>query len=211
MDYCIKNCRNVFIKLNNNGQPVTCGESMKGLFTEYKAKNILSCLPKPLRKMNFRVEPIPDVKPKVKVQQEEPKIIQNESYVVSEEISRWVDKFGTCSDILEEARQREAELIHALEDMDKDIINVLHEIELEPSKDLYGGWIEYKKVKANREKRRKYKDELLIVQSVLKEINHNYLHRKRVQKAVDGLLKRKYAFRIVEDDLEDGDDQQDNT
>lgn len=67
---------------------------------------------------------------------------------------------------------------------------------------MYGGWQQYKYIKENREKRRKYKDELLIVQDVLKEINPDCLHRERVQKAIDGLLGRKYTFRVVEE--EDG-------
>lgn len=65
---------------------------------------------------------------------------------------------------------------------------------------MYSGWQEYKHIKENREKRRKLKDELLIVQSVLKEIKPDCLNRKRVQRAVDGLLGRKYTFRVVEED-----------
>lgn len=99
LDYYIKNHKNIYIKLNENGQPVTCGESFKGLFSEHKAKNIISSLPKTLRRMNFRVIPIPDIKPK-----EGTKVIQNNTYTISEDISRWIDKFGACSDILEEAK-----------------------------------------------------------------------------------------------------------
>lgn len=202
LDYCIKNYKNVYIKLNGNGQPVTCGESFKGLFAEHKAKNILNSLPKTLRKMNFRIVAIPDIKPK-KDEKEETKVIQNDTYAISEDISRWVNKFGACSDILEEARQREDELISALDSVDKEFLNILHSIELEKSKDMYGGWQQYRYIKENRERRRKYKDELLIIQNVLKKINPNCLRREQVQKAVNGLLGRKYAFRIVE---EEGDD-----
>lgn len=204
LDYCIKNHKNVYIKLNDNGQPVTCSESFKGLFAEHKAKNILNSLPKTLRKMNFRVIAIPDIKPKEEVK-EETKVIQNGTYIISEDISRWIDKFGACSDILEEAKQRENELISTLDNVDKEFLNILHTIELEKSKDMYGGWQQYKYIKENREKRRKYKDELLIVQDVLKEINPNYLHRERVQKAIDGLLGRKYTFRVVEEDGDNND------
>lgn len=50
MDYCIKNSNNVYIKLNENGTPVTCVESVKGVFEFSKAKNILACLPKSLKR-----------------------------------------------------------------------------------------------------------------------------------------------------------------
>lgn len=199
LDYCIKNHKNVYIKLNENGQPVTCGESMKGLFTEFKAKNIISSLPKSLKRMNFRVMAIPDIKPKSDIELQEPKVLENETYTISEDINRWVDKFGTCSDILEEAKKRENELISALNNVDKDFLNILHSIEIEKPKDMYGGWKQYKHIKENREKRRRYKDELLIVQDVLKEINPNCLHREHIQKAIDGLLGRKYTFRVVEE------------
>lgn len=197
MNYCIKNHRNIFIKLNDQGSAVACVESVKGIFEYSKAKNILASLPKGLRRMNFKVEAIPDIKPKEEIK--DVKVLENQTYKVSEDISRWIDKFGTCSDILEEAKQRENELISALENVDKEFLNILHIIEIEKSKDMYSGWQEYKHIKENREKRRRLKDELLIVQSVLKEIKPDCLNRKRVQKAVDGLLGRKYTFRVVEE------------
>ena len=197
LDYCIKNNRNIFIKLNDQGSAVTCVESVKGVFEYSKARNILASLPKGLKKMNFKLEAIPEIKPKEETK--DVKVLENQTYTVSEDISRWIDKFGTCSDILEEAKQRENELISALENVDKEFLNILHIIEIEKSKDMYSGWQEYKHIKDNREKRRKLKDELLIVQSVLKEIKPDCLNRKRVQKAVDGLLGRKYTFRVVEE------------
>lgn len=74
----------------------------------------------------------------------------------------------------------------------------MHSIELENSKDMYSGWKEYKKLKENRERRRNTKDELLIVENVLREIKPECMQRQRVQKAIDGLLHRKYTYRIVE-------------
>lgn len=188
----------MYIKLNENGTPVTCVEAVKGIFEFSKAKNLLVSLPKSLKRFNFQLEAIPEIKQKEEIK--ESKVLENQTYTVSEDISRWVNKFGTCSDILEEAKQRENELISALDNVDKEFLNILHIIEIEKSKDMYSGWQEYKRIKENREKRRKLKDELLIVQSVLKEIKPDCLQRKRVQRAVDGLLGRKYTFRVVEED-----------
>ena len=136
MDYCIKNNRNVYIKLNDNWCAVTCAKSQMEKFEFSKAKNILSNLPKTLKKMNFKLEAIPDISS----EETEVKIIKKDDYVVSEKILRWVDKFGLCSDILEEARQRENELIKELQTVDNEFLDILHIVELEPSKDLYGGW-----------------------------------------------------------------------
>ena len=54
MDYVIKNHKNVYIRLNKNGTPVTCAEHEKTLFEYSKAKNILNGLPKTLRRLNVR-------------------------------------------------------------------------------------------------------------------------------------------------------------
>ncbi len=193
LDYCIKNRKNVYLKLNENGAPVTCAKSVMGIFEFSKAKNVLKSLPKTLKRMNFSVVPIPEIEPKEK------KILETNDYMVSDDVTRWVDKFGACSDILEEAKSREKELIDALHNIDNDILNILHSIEIEKPKDMYGGWKEYKNIKENREKRRRIKDELLIVANVLEEINPEYVKRDRIQKAINGLLNRKYKFRVVEE------------
>ena len=200
LDYCIKNNRNIFIKLNDQGSAVTCVESVKGVFEYSKARNILASLPKGLKKMNFKLEAIPEIKPKEEEKVVEKKVIQKEDYILSEDITRWVDKFGVCSDILNEAKQREDELIQELHKADQEFLDILHIIEMERSKDMYSGYLEYKRIRENRERRRNIKDELLIVENVLKRINPSCLQRERVQKAIDGLLGRKYTFRIVEED-----------
>lgn len=53
MDYVIKNHKNVFIRLNENGKAVTCLEYDKTLFDYTKAKNVLNSLPKTLKKLIF--------------------------------------------------------------------------------------------------------------------------------------------------------------
>ena len=79
-------------------------------------------------------------------------------------------------------------------------MDILHIIEIEKSKDLYNGWLLYKRIKKNREDRRKLKDELLIVENVLREIDPRCLQRKKIQKAIEGLSNRKYRFRIIEEE-----------
>lgn len=191
LDYLIKNKKGVFIKLNDKGSPITCREHNKGVFEYSKARNLVDSLPKSLRRMGFYVEAIPEIPPKT---------IENTKTEVSEQVARWVDKFGICADTLNEAKSRADELIQALYDIDQELIDVLHVIEIEKPKDMYSGYLEYKHIKNIREKRRDIKDELLIIENVLKEINPSCLQRERVQKAIDGLLGRKYKFRIVEED-----------
>lgn len=200
LDYVIKNYKNVYIKLDDNGRPVTCDEEHKGLFEYSKAKNILGSLPKTLKKMNFNVDCIPDIQMKnLDKKTVEPKIIQENNYIVSENITRWVDKFGTCGDLLNEARQRKEELIGELSTVDKKFSDIIHQIELEDKVNMYIGWQERNIIKENRKKRRDIKDELMIIENVLRRVNTSCLQREQVQKAINGLSKRKYALRVVED------------
>ena len=200
MDYVIKNHKNVYIRLNKNGTPVTCAEHEKTLFEYSKAKNILDGLPKTLRRLNFKVDPIPDIAPKEeKKKDSDKKVIENDNYIVSNEILGWVEKFGICDDILKEAQKRKDELNKALSEIDKEFINIIHEIEFEGKIDLYGGWRERNRLKENREKRRHIKDELLVISSVVK-MDFRNLDRNTVNKVVAGLAKRKFTFRVVEED-----------
>lgn len=200
MDYVIKNHKNVYIRLNKNGTPVTCAEHEKTLFEYSKAKNILDGLPKTLRRLNFKVDPIPDIAPKEdKKRDSDKKVIENNNYIVSDEILGWVEKFGICDDILKEAEKRKDELNKCLSEIDKEFTNIIHEIEFEGKIDLYGGWQERNKVKENREKRRRIKDELLIISNVVK-MDFRDLDRDVVNKAVVGLAKRKFTYRVVEEE-----------
>lgn len=84
---------------------------------------------------------------------------------------------------------------------DKELIDILHIIEIEKPKDMFSGWKLYKYIKNNRIERRNMKDELLIVENVLEQVkNISCFHREKIQKAIDGLFTRKYTFRIIEEE-----------
>ena len=203
MNYVIKNHKNLYIRLNENGRPVTCSEKDRTLFECSKAKNILGSLPKKLKKLNFKVEAIPDIVPKEDKQTiSESKVIQKENYVVSENVTHWIEKFGICDDILKEAQKRKEELLINLSNIDKEFSNMIHKIEFESKIDLYGGWIERNDIKINREKRRNIKDELLIISNVLR-MDFRSLSSESIEKAVIGLANRKFTLRVTEEDEED--------
>lgn len=211
LDYIIttSNKKN-FIKLNKNGTPEVCTSKCNAQKFEYlKAKNLLEHLPKTMRKFHFRVEAVPEIAPKNKAvlndNQLEKKVINKETsvieeYVPSESVTRWVDKFGSCEDTLNEAKQREKQLIKELHKKDDELLDILHIIEIEKPKDLYKGWLLYKRIKRNRKERRDIKDEIMIVENVLNSLTDtSCLHRKNIQKAINGLFNRKYTFRVVEE------------
>ena len=202
MDYVIKNYKNVYIRLNKNGTPVTCAAHEKTLFEHSKAKNILDSLPKTLKKLKFTVEAVPDIFSKENLNtNNETRVIEGRNYVVSDEIKQWVEKFGICDDILKEAQNRKNELNRALSEIDKEFVNIIHEIEFEGKIDLYGGWLERNMIKENRERRRHIKNELIVISSVLKMDLRN-LDRDVVDKVVTGLTKRKFRYRVADGDVE---------
>ena len=199
MDYIIRNSNNLYIKLNENGQPVTCGNSQKQLFEYSKAKNICGSLPKTIKKLNFFVEALPDISIK--------DISANEeinTYEPSENVTRWINELGRCEDILNEASQRDDELNGELSNVDLKLQDILHTIELSDKCDMYKAWQMINEIRDLRKKRRNIKDEKLVL-SGIKSQGITYLNRKSVQKCVDGLSNRKYKIRIVEEEDEDGD------
>lgn len=205
MDYLITNpSKKVFIRLDDNGRPETCDRETAQKFESSKAKNIVDHLPKTLKRFHFKAQAFPEITSQVNkniVQEIEKNIIQgNVDYEVTENITQWIDKFGSCADVLEEAKERQKLLLQQLEDVDNKLLDILHRIELELPKDLYHGWLLYKEIKTNRKNRRVIKDELIIIQDVLEKVNSFWLSRERIQKAVDGLFKRKYRFRIIDEE-----------
>lgn len=204
MDYEIRNSKNLYIRLNEYGRPETCSKNFSTKFEYSKAKNILDNLPKTFKKMGFKVIAIPEIKiEQPTIESVSKKIIKNENYQVSNNVLDWVEKFGMCGDILSDAQSRVNLLKEELKKSDDEMLDILHIIEIENPKDLYGGWKEYKRIRENRERRREIKDELRIIENVITEFNFDCLKRDNVKKSIDKLLKRKYRFRLIEEDVEE--------
>ena len=85
MDYVIRNSGGLYIRLNDNGTPVTCSESQKGLFECSKANNICNSLPKQLKKFKFFVEAVPEMQSK-----KEQNVIASNTYKPSNKVTRWI-------------------------------------------------------------------------------------------------------------------------
>ena len=197
LDYIIRNSGGLYIKLNENGTPVTCSELQKGLFECSKANNICNSLPKPLKKFNFFVEAVPEIHPKIQEQQ----VIDANTYKPSENVTRWINELGRCEDILSEANNRYQELNAELSEVDLKLQDILHNIELSDKCDMYKSWQMINEIRDLRKQRRNIKDEKLVL-SGIKSQGITYLSRSSVQKCVDGLSKRKYRIRIVEEEDE---------
>ena len=125
--YAITNENDIYIRINKGGQPITCNENRKDTFEYSKACNICNNLPKHLRVFNFYVKEIPEEKPK---QTEEKFVVNPEPYEIADTVSRWIDKFASCDDVIKEAKVRKDELNSLLSNVDKEFSNIIHKIEL---------------------------------------------------------------------------------
>ena len=197
LDYIIRNKSGLYVKLNENGTPETCNESQRGLFECSKANNICNSLPKQLKKFNFFVEAVPEIQPKI----DEQNVITTNTYEPSDNVTRWINELGRCEDILSEASNRYEELNGELSDVDLKLQDILHNIELCNKCDMYTAWETINCIRELRKKRREIKDEKLVL-SGIKTQGITYLSRTSVKKCVDGLSKRKYRIRIVEEEEE---------
>lgn len=199
MDYVIRNHKGVYIRLNQKGAPVTCAEHEKSLFEESKAKNILDSLPKTLKRLKFKVEPILDIgQNKLNISANN-KVIKADNYIISDQIKQWIEKFGICDDILKEAQKRKDELNKIISNCDRAVSNWLHEVELEKKKNACGGYLKYKDIKEIVDKRRLAKDEWMIINNIL-QMDFRNLDREVVNNAVVGLTNRKFTYRVVEEE-----------
>ena len=201
MEYAIGNNNGVYIRIDD-GQLITCSKRVRGTWSKRKAENILDHLPKSMRCLHFKLECIPDIKIETPVERivkaTKTSIKGNDGYEVAESVKSWVDKFGECERILSDAAKRYKELEIELKRADEELIDILHEVELEKPVDLYRGWIFYKRIRTNRKNRRNLKDEMVIIHNVIAEVDTTKVSKERTQKAIDGLFNRKYTYRIVE-------------
>jgi hypothetical protein len=211
VDYVIRNkYGNLFIRLDENGRPVTCCDKDKALMEYCKAKNIVKSLPKNLRKFGFSVEGVPEIKTPADKKAEQgkeasPRVIQNNDYSPSSNVTRWIERFSGYEKDIKDAEKRGSELNSELSNVDKELTNILHEIEISSKCNMYQAWIIVNTIRTNRRKRRDIKDEKLMVDYIL-ALKVKDFRFDNFNKVIEMLKHRKFVYRIVEEgDDTDGD------
>lgn len=203
MDYLITNSsKNLYIRLDDKGHPVTCVKSLAQRFESSKAKNVLDNLPKTLKNFHFKIKAVPEVETVVVHKdddnnEERDKVLISTCYMIPKRVNQWVERVKNCNDLAKDADKRKGELIEALSNVDKDLSNCLHKIELTKWKNGCDGYKEYKAVKSILERRRGIKDELTVVQSIL-ESNLQSMASDRIEKVVKRLENRVFNIREVQ-------------
>ena len=206
MNYVVTNDK-LYIRLSSDGSPVTCSKRNAQVFEKDKADNILKNLPKVLKNFRFKVKPVPQSEQEVpqnktktdNVQSEEKKYIRKDSYIPCDEVVQWIEKSRQCSEFVEDATRRRAVLHKKLANVDRELSNCIHQIELEKWNSGCDGYKLYKLEKEILEKRRQIKDELVIIQSVLDNTKCT-IGIKNIEKTFNRLGTRRFEIRIIEDD-----------
>lgn len=202
VDYMIVNPhKSLYIRVVD-GRPVTCTKANMQRFEYSKACNILANLPKTMHKFGFKVEPIPEILPKTPDPRPEVKEKQHlqKEYVVSPQVQGWINRIQECNGLVADASKRKTELLDKLSNVDKELSNCLHEIELSNNMNACAGYKEYRRTKIILEQRRLIKDELSVVTSILSGSVES-IATDRIKKVVRRLEKRKFVIRDV--DLDD--------
>lgn len=188
MEYIIasKN-KDLYIRLNGRGTPETCVKGRAQKFSDVKARNIMKNLPKTLQNVQFVLVPLEE--------KQNPKNIKAENYIIPDNVENWVARIQAYNSLVVDAKKRKDELIAIESNVDKEISNCLHAIEMTKWKSGCDGYKEYKKMKTLLEKRRSIKDEISIVQS----ISSHSQNEISVDRVVDRLKTRDFTFREVEE------------
>lgn len=205
MDCLITNPnKKVYLRTDEKGKLVTCTKQNAQRFEYTKAHNIVkNSIPKTLAKFHFKVlpihEPINNTKQEEK-QNEPEKVVINDHYIVPNTVTQWVEKVNntSCYKLASEAEDRYNELHMALQGANKEVINCLHRIELYPWKNACAGYCDYKTLKIVLEKRRKIKDELVIVSKILQS-NIKHIASHCLDTVVQDLNNRVYIVKDVEE------------
>ena len=173
-------------------------------------------MPKTLKRLKFQLEAVPEiinkpieepikvpVKEKKKELKKEPIVLENDNYRVPDSVIAWKDKFRVCDELIQEAKKRNESISVELSDIDKKICNAYHVIEFTKKIDMYNAWMTYKSLHELLVHRRALKDEKIIPLKILRT-DFGSISKKTIERSIDGLSKRKFTFRIVEEDDNNG-------
>lgn len=209
MNYIITNKKNC-IKLDGNGRPVTCSKDLAQEFEYSKAKNILSSLPRSMKRFMFQLEAVPEILEVSEIKNHESEIIKcdeesgsenSESHVkrisidneLSSNLIEWQSKMAQLKNFEEDILTRKAELSALHSNIEKQVLNMEHEIELGKNPNVCEGYKQIMEFKRLLRERRKIKDELFILGIIPgKQLADISTH---VTRSIEGLKNRTYTYR----------------
>lgn len=165
------------IKLNNN-KPEICSIDSCANFNDIEmAKKLFDNLPKAIKQKGFEVKEL---------------LICNKK--LPDDIKCWEKRLADVKEVVKEAQKRREYLLKELSNMDKNLNNINHEIELISNLDMYGGYLLYVKQRKLLRERREIKDEIRLL-TVMLGANMNAIAKNAVGKEINKMEERVYLYR----------------
>lgn len=187
-----------WIMKNHAGKyvPTSC-ETLADMFGNKEAYSVYNNNLSRALKSCFHVEKIDKPPELIKQITHEETQENTEKVVLTENIQHWVDKVKGLNGLASEAVHRKNELTDQLSTVDKEVCDILHYIEF-CNLNAAQGYKAYKMLKERRIKRRSIKNELQVLDIILgKKISETATDE--IQKAVEGMDKRKYEPRVMKE------------
>lgn len=187
-----------WIMRNRNGKyvPTSC-ETLADVYSNKQANSIFQNQLSKALKSCFHVEKTDKPPELVKQITQEETQENTEKVSIAENIQYWVDKVKGLNGLASEAVHRKNELTDQLSTVDKETCDILHYIEF-CNLNAAQGYKAYKMLKERRIRRRSIKNELQVLDIILgKKISETATDE--IQKAVEGMDKRKYEPRVMEE------------
>ena len=215
VDYIIVSpSRKQYIRIDADGRPITCGKNQMQRFEYSKAKNLLKNLPKTMKKFHFKVEAVSEIEHSVQEKvnsmcnnkdtsdnsESAESVYLHQEWKMTPQVQVWIDRSNQCHGLISDAEIRKTELIEKLSNVDRELSNCIHKIEIERNMNACAGYMEYKRERTILRRRREIKDELAIVDSII-TCNIDNLAPGNIDKMVERLKHRRFRIRDV--DLDD--------
>ena len=176
--------------------PTSC-EALADVYSNKQANSIFQNQLSKALKSCFHVEKTDKPPELVKQITQEETQENTEKVSIAENIQYWVDKVKGLNGLASEAVHRKNELTDQLSIVDKETCDILHYIEF-CNLNAAQGYKAYKMLKERRIIRRSIKNELQVLDIILgKKISETATDE--IQKAVEGMDKRKYEPRVMEE------------
>ena len=115
--------------------------------------------------------------------------------IIDDEILNWSQNVDSVLDMINRAKNRKDELTEKISTVDKEITDIQHYIELNRI-NAYQGWLSASMLQNRLRQRRKYKDELSILNAILNS-GIDAVNMQGVKAAISNLSGRRYAPRIL--------------
>lgn len=173
-----------------------------------KASNVLAnCINKNFRGRYKLIEIDEDIVPKQATKDSsEPVIKPHDSAAVhigneaieENKLCDLTANINSFTEFVQDAEQRKETLLTALSDVDKEISDINHYIELGDNFNAYQGWLAFNMLRNRLRKRRKIKDELHILMQ-LGECKVNSAMLAEIKNSIGNLDTREYQPRILKE------------